>query len=90
MKFKVGDYMMRKMAPDFVWQVLRIESKEQIHADSGPSSIMPIGNRLTLRVVCSLEGKTVGLSFDADVKQQAWDVDLEEAPAMLVIAWESQ
>jgi len=89
-RFKVGDYVMLKNNPIFVWQVKHVKTKDQIYASKGRQGIMPIGDRLTMSVVCNLEGKLVGSPFDADVKQQAWDVDLEEAPAMLVIAWVSQ
>ena len=87
MKFEVGDYVMLKESPTFVWRVVGIKSKFQIHADNpNPGAIMPIGDKLTLEPVCTLAGTPV----TDYVKQKAWDVDVEEAPAMLVIAWESR
>lgn len=86
MRFEVGDYVIRKESPTFVWRVLHIKWGDQIFTESGPGAIMPIGNKLTLEPVCTLEGTPV----TAYVKQEAWDVDVEQAPAMLVIAWESR
>jgi len=75
--FEVGDYVIRKVDPDFIWQVAcvpeRTPPKER--------------HLLELLPVCTLEGKPV---CDTSIKQRVWNEDLEEAPAMLVIAWESR
>jgi hypothetical protein len=87
-KFEIGDYVTFTVAknPEFVWQVESIVHREELSATTaGP--ITTDGDKLTLKPVCTLEGKPVS---DPDIKQRAWSFDVEQAPAMLVIAWESQ
>lgn len=85
MTFEVGDYVMRKKDPSFVWRVIRRTPQAEIEAIADLPSA---GDNLILEVVCNLDGRAVDNPFS--VKQEAWSDDLEQAPAMLVLAWESR
>lgn len=72
MSFEVGDYVMRRDYPEFVWRVVSVSKRE---------------GRLTCEAVCTMEGTPVPSNGP---KQTGLMKDFEQAPAMLVIAWESR
>lgn len=79
MRFEKGDYVIRKEAPEFIWQVVDMDHPNKLIATNTDDSF------LTLAPVCTMEGRPP-IAF---VKQKTWSWNCEQANAMVVLAYEA-
>ena len=85
--FAEGDYCIRRVEPTYLWRVWRVETVESVMKENPNLVVAPIGDRLTLAPICTLEGEGVP---DCTIKQQGWDVDYEPPPPLLLMALMAQ